>query len=39
MVEKVREYLIGMAFEVAFFAGHGICDQGSSAFFSCVDCE
>ncbi len=24
-----------MKFEFAFFAGHGIFDQGSSAFFSC----
>ncbi len=28
-----------MWFEVAFIAGHGIFDQGASAFFSCVDCE
>ena len=28
-----------MSFEVAFITGHGIFDQGASAFFPCVDCE
>ena len=39
MLRRGESSWLCIKFEVVFFAGHSIFDQGSSAFFSCVACE
>ncbi len=39
MLRRGESSWLCMKFKFAVIAGHGIFDQGSSAFFSCVACE